>query len=36
MRHPLDVRGEWRADIGEYEYFCLPHPWMKAKVIVEE
>jgi plastocyanin len=23
-------------DIGEYEYFCLPHTWMKAKVIVEE
>jgi len=23
-------------DIGEFEYFCLPHPWMKAKVIVEE
>jgi nitrite reductase (NO-forming) len=20
---------------GEYEYFCLPHPWMRAKVIVE-
>jgi nitrite reductase (NO-forming) len=19
---------------GEYEYFCLPHPWMRAKVIV--
>lgn len=21
---------------GEYEYLCLPHPWMRAKVIVEE
>jgi nitrite reductase (NO-forming) len=20
---------------GEYEYFCVPHPWMRAKVIVE-
>lgn len=20
---------------GEYEYFCAPHPWMRAKVIVE-
>jgi plastocyanin len=20
---------------GEYEYFCLPHPWMRAKIIVE-
>lgn len=20
---------------GEYEYFCMPHPWMRAKVIVE-
>ena len=20
---------------GEYEYFCTPHPWMRAKVIVE-
>lgn len=20
---------------GEYEYFCIPHPWMRAKVIVE-
>ena len=20
---------------GEYEYYCLPHPWMRAKVIVE-
>lgn len=20
---------------GEYEYFCSPHPWMRAKVVVE-
>ncbi|MDH3306932.1 MAG: plastocyanin/azurin family copper-binding protein [Acidimicrobiia bacterium] len=20
---------------GEYEYYCLPHPWMRAKVLVE-
>ena len=20
---------------GEYEYFCQPHPWMRARVIVE-
>jgi plastocyanin len=20
---------------GEYEYLCTPHPWMRAKVIVE-
>jgi nitrite reductase (NO-forming) len=20
---------------GEYEYYCLPHPWMRAKVVVE-
>jgi nitrite reductase (NO-forming) len=23
-------------EVGEYEYLCLPHPWMIAKVIVEE
>lgn len=22
--------------VGEYEYLCTPHPWMRAKVIVEE
>jgi plastocyanin len=22
-------------DPGEFEYFCTPHPWMRAKVIVE-
>ena len=21
--------------VGEFEYFCSPHPWMRAKVIVE-
>jgi nitrite reductase (NO-forming) len=21
---------------GEFEYFCLPHPWMRAMVVVEE
>jgi plastocyanin len=21
---------------GEFEYFCQPHPWMRAKVVVEE
>jgi plastocyanin len=20
---------------GEFEYFCIPHPWMRAKVVVE-
>ncbi len=23
------------ATAGEFEYFCQPHPWMRAKVIVE-
>lgn len=23
-------------EVGEYEYFCLPHPWMRAKVVVVE
>lgn len=23
-------------EVGEFEYYCLPHPWMMAKVIVEE
>jgi plastocyanin len=23
------------AETGEFEYYCLPHPWMRAKVIVE-
>jgi nitrite reductase (NO-forming) len=21
-------------EVGEFEYYCLPHPWMRAKVIV--
>ncbi len=24
------------TEVGEFEYFCLPHPWMRAMVIVEE
>lgn len=20
---------------GEYEYFCTPHPWMRARIVVE-
>jgi nitrite reductase (NO-forming) len=24
------------TEAGEFEYYCLPHPWMRAKVIVEE
>jgi nitrite reductase (NO-forming) len=24
------------TEVGEFEYYCLPHPWMRAKVIVEE
>ncbi len=23
------------TESGEFEYYCLPHPWMRAKVIVE-
>ena len=23
-------------EVGEFEYYCLPHPWMRAKVIVVE
>lgn len=22
-------------EAGEFEYYCLPHPWMRAKVVVE-
>jgi nitrite reductase (NO-forming) len=22
-------------DVGEFEYFCTPHPWMRAMIIVE-
>lgn len=24
------------TEVGEFEYHCLPHPWMRAKVIVED
>lgn len=24
------------AEAGEFEYFCAPHPWMRANVIVED
>lgn len=24
------------TEVGEFEYFCQPHPWMRAMVIVEE
>ncbi|CAN5465950.1 MAG: plastocyanin/azurin family copper-binding protein [Acidimicrobiia bacterium] len=24
------------TEAGEYEYFCLPHPWMRAQVIVTQ
>jgi plastocyanin len=23
------------SEAGEFEYYCLPHPWMRAKIIVE-
>jgi nitrite reductase (NO-forming) len=23
-------------EVGEFEYYCMPHPWMRAKVIVVE
>ncbi|HEX6945844.1 MAG TPA: plastocyanin/azurin family copper-binding protein [Acidimicrobiia bacterium] len=23
-------------EVGEFEYFCMPHPWMRAKVVVVE
>ena len=23
------------TDAGDFEYFCLPHPWMRARVVVE-
>jgi nitrite reductase (NO-forming) len=34
----LNTGGSWVFTFdepGEYEYYCLPHPWMRAKVIVE-
>jgi nitrite reductase (NO-forming) len=35
----LDPGATWSftfTAVGEYEYYCLPHPWMRAKVIVTE
>jgi plastocyanin len=23
------------TEVGDFEYFCLPHPWMRARVVVE-
>lgn len=23
-------------EVGEFEYYCLPHPWMRGKVVVSE
>ncbi len=34
----LDPGESWSYtfdEAGEFEYFCTPHPWMRAKVIVE-
>ena len=34
----LDAGESWSYTFdqpGEFEYFCSPHPWMRAKVIVE-
>ncbi len=34
----LDNGDTWShtfADVGEFEYFCLPHPWMRARIVVE-
>lgn len=34
---PVDWLGpKVDAEPGEYEYFCSPHPWMRAKIIVTE
>lgn len=33
----LDTGASWSHtfdEVGEFEYYCLPHPWMRAKVIV--
>ena len=33
----LDPGETWSytfTEEGEFEYLCLPHPWMRAKVIV--
>ncbi len=32
---PGDTWSHTFDDPGEFEYFCMPHPWMRAKVIVE-
>lgn len=35
----IDPGGSWSytfTEPGVYTYYCLPHPWMKAKVIVEK
>jgi nitrite reductase (NO-forming) len=34
--NPGDTWSYTFEEIGEFEYFCQPHPWMRAKVIVEE
>jgi nitrite reductase (NO-forming) len=34
----LEEGGTWSytfEEPGEFEYFCAPHPWMRAKIIVE-
>lgn len=33
---PEDVFVAVFNEPGEYDYFCIPHPWMRGKVIVEE
>ena len=33
----MNPDGSWShtfTEAGEFEYFCTPHPWMRAKVIV--
>ena len=35
----LDTGDTWSytfEEVGEFEYYCMPHPWMRAKVIVLE
>ena len=34
--NPGDTWSYTFGETGEFEYFCQPHPWMRAKVIVEE
>ena len=34
----LETGGSWSytfEEPGEFEYFCQPHPWMRAKIVVE-